>query len=1074
MDAGLRVGGDLLFPSVPHRGDPLSELFDRLQASLASQYRLERELGGGGMSRVFLAEETALGRRVVLKVLPPELAALVSSDRFQREVRLAAALQHPHIVPLLAAGAAGDILYYTMPFVEGESLRARLAREGELPVGEAVRLLREVTDALAYAHRQGIVHRDIKPDNILLSQQHAVVTDFGIAKALTAAGGSSGVTATGVSIGTPTYMAPEQATGEAQVDHRADLYSLGAMGYEMLTGEPPFRGATAQALIAAQLTRTAPPLTEARAAVPPELAAAIHRCLEKRPADRFQRAEDLLAALDSVATPTPTGVRTSATPAATAAREWPLPQVLGYFALTGAAVLGAAWALRTLAGLPDWFFPAAVILLALGLPLVVLATLAHNRRLARGVTTPSGALGSGQRGLTLRRAVLGGIAAFSTLGVVTAGYMAMRTLGIGPVGTLVASGKLKERERLIIADFDDRTRGALLGPAVTQAFRVDFSQSKLVSPVEADYVRRVLRRMQRPDSVPVSLTVAREIAQREGFKAVVAGELQQVGPSLLVSAQLVNAQSGEVLATARETARDSTGILDAVDRVSKQLRERIGESLRSIRANAPLAEVTTGSLEALRKYSQAIQVQSQGDNPGAIALLEETVALDSNFAMAWRKLGTMLTNQGERPARADEAHTRAFALRDRLTFRERKLTENSYYSNARGLQDSATAALQSLLAEYPDDSWAHNNLGVLYELAGNTADAERSYTRAAELEPENILAWGNIFTLRIGAARFDSAAATLQEMHRRFQAGPAMDLRDALLDLGRRDYDSAETRLRALVTRYQGNAAWHDIFLNDLAGVLAIRGKLAEADRTLIALAELRTRRGEASGALEAELLRIVPVGVLRGDQKSAKSAFDAYLRAHPPERMPELERPLANLIRAAVSAGDRETAARLLDEFGRNRGNIPARVWEFVKQEMRGEVLSLRKETLSEAIVAFRNTTASCNPCAEPQLALAFEQAGMADSALAHLQHWADVGENVWEAGVYWHWAPIAYFKLGELYEAKGDRTRAVDYYGRFTALWREADPEFQPRVQEARRRIKDLTGEPTGQRIGEPPRKP
>jgi tetratricopeptide (TPR) repeat protein len=1021
----------------------VSELQDQLQFHLGSQYRLERELGGGGMSRVFLAEETALGRKVVIKLLPPELAAVLSVDRFQREVRLAAALQHPHVVPLLAAGSAGDILYYTMPFVEGESLRARLAREHELPVPEAVRLLREVVDALAYAHRQGIVHRDIKPDNILLSQHHAVVTDFGIAKALSAAGGTDTLTATGMSIGTPSYMAPEQATGEAGVDHRADIYSLGALAYEMLAGEPPFRGATAQALIAAQLTRSAAPLTELRPAVPAGLAAVIHRCLEKRPADRFQRAEELLAALEPFGSATPTGTTVSAPLMAT---PWPLPRVLGYFALAAAALLGLAWALRTLLGLPDWFFPATVVLLALGLPIVVLATLSHNQPL----------------GLTLRRAVHGGIAAFSGLGIITGAYMAMRLLGIGPVGSLVASGKLAARERLIIADFANQTRDTLLGPAVTQAFRVDFSQSKLVSPVEADYVRRVLRRMQRPDSVPLNLTLAREIAQREGFKAVVAGELQQVGPSLLVSAQLVNAASGEVLATVRETARDSTGILDAVDRVSKQLRERIGESLRSIRANAPLADVTTASLEALRKYSQALQVQSQGDNPGAIALLEDAVAQDSNFAMAWRKLGTMLVNAGQRPARAEAALTRAFTLRDRLTFRERKLTEGSYYSDARGLPDSAVAALQSLLAEYPNDSWAWNNAGVMYEVAGNDVEAERAYAKAAELEPENILAWGNIFTLRIGMGRFDSAAATLALMKSRFPAGPAMDMRESLLELGRRDFVAAEARLTTLVARYQANPAWHDAFLNNLAGVLAIRGKLAESDRMQQALAELRAGRGDSTGALVAELLRVIPVALYRGDQTTAQAAFATALRRHPLERMPAPEHPLVTLISTAVNVGDRELASRFLEEFERNRGNIPGRAWPFLKQSMRGEVLAMRKESLPEGLVAFRKAAATCSYCVDPSMALAFERAGQPDSALAHYQRWADAGEDLWEPGVYFHWAPIAYFRLGELYEAKGERTRAVDYYGRFTELWREADPEFQPRVKEARRRIAELVAEP------------
>jgi tetratricopeptide (TPR) repeat protein len=1037
----------------------VTEFEARLQSSLGTQYRLERELGGGGMSRVFLAEESALGRKVVIKLLPPELAAVLSADRFQREVRLAAALQHPHIVPLLAAGSAGDILYYTMPFVEGESLRARLAREHELPVPEAVRLLREVVDALAYAHRQGIVHRDIKPDNILLSQHHAVVTDFGIAKALSAAGGSGTLTGTGMAVGTPTYMAPEQATGEAGVDHRADIYSLGALAYEMLAGEPPFRGATAQALIAAQLTRNAAPLTELRPAVPPELAVVIHRCLEKRPADRFQRAEELLAALEPFGAATPTGTAASAVGPR---RYWPLPRVLAYFALAAAAVLGLAWALRTLLGLPDWFFPAVVILLALGLPVVVLAGVTHNRRIAGRTAVSLPVPGKLHHGLTLRRAVTGGIAAFSGLGLITGGYMAMRLLGIGPVGSLVASGKLSARERLIIADFANQTRDPQLGAAVTQAFRVDFSQSKLVSPVEADYVRRVMRRMQRPDSVPVDLAVAREIAQREGFKAVVAGELQQVGPSVLVSAQLVNAQSGEVLAIARETARDSTGILDAVDRVSKQLRAKIGESLRTIRANPALADVTTGSLEALRKYSQALRVQSTGDNPGAIALLEDAVAQDSSFAMAWRKLGTMLVNQGERPARAEQALTRAFALRERLTFRERRLTETSYYSDARGALDSAVTALQSLLAEYPNDSWAWNNLGVLHETTGNDAEAERGYSKAAALEPENILAWGNIFTLRIAAGRFDSAAATLQLMKNRFPAGPGMDFRQSLLLLGRRDFAVAEDSLRAMTARYQANAPWHDAFLNNLAGALAIRGKLAEADRMQRTLSEERSGRGDATNAMEVELLRVIPIALYREDPRAAKLALDAVLRSHPLDRLQPQERPLLAGIYAATSAGDHDLATRLLEEFGRNRGNIPGRAWGFLLQLARGQVLSMKKESLSEGLAAFRKAAAVCAYCAEAPLGLAFERAGMADSALAHYQHWADVGEQIWEAGVYYHWAPLAYFRLGELYQAKGDTLKAVDYYGRFTELWREADPEFQPKVKEVRLRIADLKAEP------------
>jgi serine/threonine-protein kinase len=203
----------------------------QLEAALAPGYSIVRELGGGGMSCVFLATETALDREVVIKVLPPELAHAVSADRFRQEIRHAARLSHPHIVPLLSAGQAGNLLYYTMPFVEGESLRSRLARSGELATREAVRLLREVADALAYAHTHGLVHRDIKPDNVLLSSGHAVVTDFGVAKALSASatGGDGGLTSLGVALGTPAYMAPEQAAAEPTTDNGADLYAWGCL-----------------------------------------------------------------------------------------------------------------------------------------------------------------------------------------------------------------------------------------------------------------------------------------------------------------------------------------------------------------------------------------------------------------------------------------------------------------------------------------------------------------------------------------------------------------------------------------------------------------------------------------------------------------------------------------------------------------------------------------------------------------------------------------------------------------------------------------------------------------------------
>jgi serine/threonine-protein kinase len=283
----------------------MAELSDRLQAALGAAYRIEQELGGGGMSRVFVAEETRLARRVVVKVLPPELAAEINVDRFNREIQLSASLQHPHIVPLLAAGGSADVLYYTMPLVEGEALRTRLAREGELPVRDAVRILTDVADALAYAHARGIVHRDIKPDNVLLSGHHALVADFGVAKAVSQAkgGGQSGLTSVGVALGTPAYMAPEQAAGDPNIDHRADIYALGAMAYEMLTGRPPFTSLSPHQMLAAHITERVEPITDLRPSLPPALADVVMRCLEKNPADRPQGAAEVLQTFEALATP---------------------------------------------------------------------------------------------------------------------------------------------------------------------------------------------------------------------------------------------------------------------------------------------------------------------------------------------------------------------------------------------------------------------------------------------------------------------------------------------------------------------------------------------------------------------------------------------------------------------------------------------------------------------------------------------------------------------------------------------------------------------------------------------------
>ncbi len=313
---------------------------ETLRRALADRYLIERELGQGGMATVYLAEDLRHHRKVALKVLRPEIAATVGAARFAREIEVAARLQHPNILPVHDSGEADGFLFYVMPYVEGESLRDRLARGGELPIPEAVRILMEVADALSHAHAHGVVHRDIKPDNVMLSGRHALVADFGVAKAVTAATGYQLLTSAGVALGTPTYMAPEQATADPHQDHRVDIYALGVLGYELLTGRAPFNATTAQEMLAAHVTATPDPVQEYRAAVSPALGAVVMKCLEKKPADRWQTAEEVLQHLEPLATPSG-GITPTETQPTTAVGRLPrwVPWAAGVAAVAVIALL---------------------------------------------------------------------------------------------------------------------------------------------------------------------------------------------------------------------------------------------------------------------------------------------------------------------------------------------------------------------------------------------------------------------------------------------------------------------------------------------------------------------------------------------------------------------------------------------------------------------------------------------------------------------------------------------------------------------------------------------------------------
>jgi len=1033
----------------------VADLRDRLQSALGSTYVIERELGGGGMSRVFLADEVRLGRRVVVKVLPPELAAGVSAERFEREIQLAAKLQHPHIVPLLTAGAKGDLLYYVMPHIAGESLRARIAHERALPIGETVRILHDVCDALAYAHAHGVVHRDVKPDNVLLSGKHALVTDFGVAKAVSNSSGAGAGTLTslGMALGTPAYMAPEQAAGDPNVDYRADLYAVGALGYELLAGRTPFGGLSPQGMLAAQVTATPDPITQHRDSVPPALAALIMRCLAKQPADRPQSAEQLLGDLEAMATPTGgTLSELSAISSGTQAalrRSHPV-RIATLFGFAALGVLTLVHLLVQLLGLPDWAFAAAVGLAAAALPFMLWTGAIERRRARAGVP----------HWLTWRRSLLSAASGFGLLGLVTATHVAMRQLGIGPVGTLVASGVLAQRDRLVLADFENRTTDSTLGPSLTEALRVDLAQSRVIRLLDAAAVVQALGRMGRAPGTPLDQALARELAQREGAKAVVHGQIDPLGRGYVVSAGLESAADGTALVSLRETAQDDGAIIAAVDRLSHKLRERIGESLKTIRASDPLEQVTTRSLAALRKYSEGVRASDAADMARAATLLEEAIARDTTFAMAYRKLAVVLSNSGGAQSRISAAATQAFRHRDRLTPFERDLAEAYYYTRVEYDPAKTEAAYRAALEQQPENGVPLNNLSLLFNSLKRFAEAESLAVRGIAVAPSQWVLYVNATQAQVGQGKYAAAARTVALMAQRAPAHPMRRFLSAILASAQRQYDSAEAETRALM-QSSPDPTWHASGTSALGALDLVRGRLAAAEAQFRQAMAVEEQRGVPGKYLDDAIAIAVMDVHYRNAPDAGRREVEEALRRHPLASIPAEDRPYLDLAWLYADAGHPDRARQLLAEYeatvpeGVRRGQ-PFRYGAAAQ-------IAFAEGRIQDAIRGYRTwyDEDACAVCGLFLLGRAYERAGQRDSALAVYER-AVTTPGYTRAFEEDATLGPTYRRLGELYEERGQLDKARDYYGRFLDLWKDADPELQPAVRDVKQRLAKLSAEP------------
>ena len=1034
----------------------MSNLHDRLASSLTGTYSLERELGGGGMSRVFVAEETALGRKVVVKVLSPELAEGLSAERFVREIKVAARLQQANIVPVLRAGELDGLPYYTMPFVTGESLRSRL-RTGHIAMADAIAIIRDVAKALAYAHAEGVVHRDIKPENVLLSAGTAVVTDFGIAKAISESRQKDGpaidLTGTGMSLGTPAYMAPEQAAGDPGTDARADIYSLGILGYELLAGQHPFaQYSKLHDLMRAQISEMPEHVAVRAPGVPVAVANLIMRCIAKSPADRPASAAEVVAAIDAASN--------SFRPTVPGRAPLGLARALGAYALAFLAIASLMKLAITAIGLPQWAFAATVGVMALGLPVVILTALIERQRTARPLT-PQESRGTiarlatqHPRRFTWRRTTVGGVMAVAAVGVIVAGYMTMRQLGIGPFGSLIGNKALAAQDRILIADLRGPASDTGLGVVLGEGLRAGLAESKAIRLVSPDRVAMILRQMQRAGAPLVDAT-AREVGERAAAKAILDGDVRRIGSAYALSVRLLPVGGGDPLVALQETATGDADFTAATGRLALRLRERIGESLRNINSAGRLEDVTTASLPALRKYTEAIVTARRGNHLAAMGLAQQATAIDSGFVMAYALIGSMVNGvTGMRQFQSDNLE-RAYAARMRASPYERHTVEAYYWQGGPTFNgDSATAAAEKLLEIDPD----RPNDAVTFALF--SAHQYRRVIDLAERWRVNDPSRADMYYYKTLAyaelGLLDSAKATLDQLHAAF--GPHLIWLVMMPQyLARVGQDSSAIELAIQMQKVDAPLLreWGFGFEEALR---VRRGQLRIAWAKRAAMFARAGARGVTGTQRMLLLATARDRAVYMSDSVGAVALLDSALRLDPWSASKPRDRSYVEYVDAAAAAHRPDLALAAVNAIRKDDPGQPLAGGAASLPRLEGQYL--RAAGRSElALAEFRKLAQwGGGTAVDAEYAKTWDRMQQKDSAIVYFERQlASTSLNfyLWYDGAV---AQECRLRLGELYEERGQVDKAHQVYSDFVNQWSAADPELQPQVQDVRSRMRRI----------------
>jgi tetratricopeptide (TPR) repeat protein len=806
------------------------------------------------------------------------------------------------------------------------------------------------------------------------------------------------------------------------------------------------------------------------------LAELVMRCLSKDPDDRPQSAADLVRVLETATS----GGGHSAMPAILFGGRRRIARALALYAVSFVAVAVVAKAAIGAVGLPDWVFPGALIVMALGLPVLLFTAFVHHgthRALTAAALTSGGSPAAhstftklavkASPWVTWRRATMGGVTAMGAFALLVVAFMALRALGIGPAGSLLAAGKLAQKEPLLVADFRARGADSTLGSVVTEAVRTGLGQSSAVSIVPTSAVSVALGRMERPDTSPIDLALAREIAQREGIKAIVDGDVTPLGGGYVVAVRLVSAETGDELASYRETADGPKELLPTIDQVTRELRGKIGESLKAVRASPPLEQVTTPSLPALRKYVAGAHANDyEADYPKAIALLREAVALDTTFAMAYRKLGHALANGRMPVAQSDSAFAKAYRYRGRLTERERYLAIGSYFWVGPGHdRQQAAAAYAAVVARDSLDDAAVTDLAIILEERREFARAEPHFRRLIAASRAGGIERFWLTVLRIGEGRLAAAESSAVEARASMPGNAEVARIEALLPYARGHMDTAQAGLaRMRVTEADAdNRAWATRSLGNLA---LVQGKLAEATRLYADAWAQDTARGAPPPPLAAELRTAWLDTWFREQPRRSVEALDSALTHTPLHSVAGYDRPYLAAARLYALAGRSDRARALVARYEAEVKDSALRRENQPELHNTLAEIALAENKPLDAAVEFRRgdhrpdgPANDCTSCLPINLARAYDRAGMPDSAIALFERY--VATPDWER-IEWYLDPAflagTYKRLGELYEAKGDRQKAAGYYLKFVELWKDADLELQPKVAEVRQRLAHL----------------